>query len=219
MKIVRYLAVIGFLILTANIALADSAGDPKMYTTGGGHSVPITSLTNDPNFVINYTAGITPTVDCATYGGVGGNTCIFTDFINNTGQAWTGISFLITGVGGDVTQNSFSVDNSLDPYFTTAAVSFNNAGQAILSFFGTDPTHPGILPAVLICDGDCFLSGPYLGDIPLFDFGILTDVTDALNQGDSFSAQGSAAVPEPKTIVLLLAGAALVGLFVSKRAA
>lgn len=223
MKIVRWVTVVALLVLGANSALADGAGDPKMYTVGGGHSVAITSLTNDPNFVVNYVAGgtnPTPTVGCGQFGGTSDNTCIFTDFINNTGQAWSGISFLITGVGGHVTQNSFQVDNSLDPYFTTAALTSDLQGNAVLSFFGTDETHPGILPAVLICDGDCFLSGPFLGDIPLFDFGILVDVTDAVSEGDSFSAQGSAtAVPEPKSIVLLLAGAAVLGMLLSKRSA
>ena len=148
MKIVRWVTVVALLVLGANIALADSAGDPKMYTIGGGHSVPILSLTNDPNFVINYTTtGLnpTPTFDCGTpgFGGTSGHACIFTDFINATGQAWSGISFLITGVGGHVTQNSFQVDNSLDPYFNSAIVAFNNSGQAILSFSGIDDDAPG----------------------------------------------------------------------------
>ena len=81
-------------------------------------------------------------------------------------------------------------------------------------------THPGILPATLICDGDCFYTGPTQGNTLLYDFGILVDVNDALEPGDSFSAQGSAtAVPEPKSIVLLLAGTVLVGVFLGKRAA
>lgn len=218
MKIVRWAAFLGLLILTANIALADSVGDPKFQTIGGGGSTILNSL-NDPHFQVNYTAGVTPLVSCSAGGLSTATTCIQDDFINNTGQIWTGISFLITSVGGSITQNSFSVDNTNDPYFTTASVNFNDLGQAILSFFGTDATHPGILPAYPGCSTES-CPGPFIGEItPGYDFGILVNVSDALNAGDSFTAQGTAAVPEPKSIVLMLAGAALVGLFLSKKAA
>ena len=60
------------------------------------------------------------------------------------------------------------------------------------------------------------------GDFPVpeFDFGILVNVSDATQNGDSFTSQGTATpVPEPKSIVLTLAGAALLGVYLSKRAA
>ena len=219
MKILRWAAFVGLLMLTANMALADSVGDPKFQTIGGGGSTILTNENIGTAFQVNYTAHVTPTVGCGGLGGTVGNTCIVDYFINNTGQAWTGISFLITSVGGSITQDSFSADNTNDPYFTTASLTFNDLGQAILSFFGTDATHPGILPADPGCNTDS-CTGPYINEVtPGFDFGILVDVTNALNTGDSFTAQGSAAVPEPKSIVLLLAGAALVGLFLSKKAA
>ncbi len=57
MKIVRLATVVGFLILTANIALADGAGDPRFQTIGGGHSIVLNS-TDDPNFVLKYDSRI-----------------------------------------------------------------------------------------------------------------------------------------------------------------
>lgn len=231
MKLVRWAAVVAFLALSANLALADGVGDPRFQTQGGGGSAIIDSLTGDPNFQVNYTAGITPLGSCASSGVTTTNTCFVTNFINHTGQTWTGISFLITSVGGQIGQNTFSADNTNDPYFTTASLSFDNLGRAILSFFGTDATHPGIQSADInefsCSDGSGTCTGPppffppgYEGPgINSFDFGILVDVETFINKGDSFTAQGSAAVPEPKSIFLLIAGAALVGYFLSKKAA
>ena len=54
MKILRWAAFVGLLMLTANIALADGVGDPKFQTLGGGGSTEVVSL-NDPNFQITYT--------------------------------------------------------------------------------------------------------------------------------------------------------------------
>jgi hypothetical protein len=230
MKIVRWAAVVAFLIITANLALADGVGDPRFQTIGGGGSGIVDSLTGDPNFVVNYTAGVTTLGSCAASGVTTTNTCFVTNFINHTGQTWTSISFLITGVGGDITQDSFTADNTKDPYFLSAALNFDNLGRAILSFFGTDANHPGIQSADInefsCSDGPETCTGPppfipFDTDGPAvsaFDFGILVDVENFTNPGDSFTAQGSAAVPEPKSIFLLIAGAALVGFFLSKRA-
>ena len=220
MKIVRWAAFLGLLILTANIALADSVGDPKWQTIGGGGSTILNSPT-DQAFQVNYTAGVTPLVSCAPGGLSTATTCIQDDFINNSGVIWSGISFVITSVGGSITQDSFSVDNTNDPYFAMAALTFNDAGQAVLSFFGIDATHPGILPTFpgTCTDGPSTCQGPFINEItPGYDFGILVNVSDALNPGDSFTAQGTAAVPEPKSIVLMLVGVVLVGLFLSKKA-
>jgi hypothetical protein len=225
MKIVRWAAVVAFLILTANVVLADGVGDPKFQTIGGGHSTVLTPENIGTAFQITYvTSGPnpTPTVGCGAFGGTSGNTCILQDFINFTGNTFTSISFLITSASAGL---SFTSDPANDPYFTNTEVTTVD-GQTLISFFGTDETHPGILSATSVsCDpetGDCTGSGPYFpggGDFPVpeFDFGILVDVSDAPN--GSFTAQGSAAVPEPKSIYLMLAGAALVGLFLSKRAA
>ena len=224
MKIVRWVTVVAFLVVTANIALADGAGDPKFQTIGGGHSIILNSVT-DPNFVINYNSsgqypqGVTPPTlgDCTLGGNPSSDTCLLVDFINNTGQTWKGISFLLSGVSGPLV---FTADNTADPYFTTESVSTVD-GQTLISFFGFDETHHGILPADPgSCNSESGCTGPYLngGDgPPAFDFGILVDVTDALAAGDAFTATGTASVPEPKSIVLMLAGAALLGLFFSKR--
>jgi hypothetical protein len=215
MRIVRWVAAAALLFVAAHMAMADSAGDPKIYTVGGGGSTVLGS-TNDPKFALTYTYGVTPTFSCFD-----GSTCFQENFINNSGVAWTGISLAITSVGGSITQSSFTADNSLDPYFVFSSLTFNDLGQAVLSFYGTDATHPGILPATSCSDGEC--SGPYYYPpasefgIPLYDFGILADVTDAQSPGDSFTAKGSAAVPEPRSIFLLLAGAALLGLYLNKR--
>jgi hypothetical protein len=212
MKFLRYVVVFGLLSLSSYVAMADGVGDPRMTPIGGGNSTVLTSPT-DPAFVISYTAGVTPTVGCGTFdGSLSDDTCINphnTDFINNSGVAWKAIQFDIKSVAGDITQSSFSAiqDASVDPYFLFASTTTSAAGDTILSFFGTDSTHPGILPATS-CDGDV-CTGPFLDDtdIPLFDFGILVDVTDALTTGDSFTAQGTATpVPEPPTLLLLLMG-------------
>ena len=74
MKIVRFVTLVGFLILTANIALADGAGDPRFQTIGGGHSIVLASPT-DPAFQVNYAAGVTPLGTCEL-GGTEGGSCI-----------------------------------------------------------------------------------------------------------------------------------------------
>ena len=224
MKIVRWVAVAAFLVITANIALADGAGDPRFQTIGGGHSTVLTSPT-DPAFQVNFTAGVTPLVQegCGFFGGNEGGSCILVDFINNSKVTWSGITITITGFTGDITQGSFTGDNVADPYFASFAQTTNGLGQTVLSWSGIDGTHPGILPATS-CDGNS-CTGPYFpggGDFPVpeFDFGILVDVSGALQSGDSFTSQGTATtVPEPNSIVLTLAGAALLGLYLSKRAA
>jgi hypothetical protein len=215
MKFLRYVVIFGLLSLSSYVAMADGVGDPRMTPIGGGRSTVLTSPT-DPAFVISYTATVTPTVGCGAFdGSLSDDTCIdphFTDFVNNSGVAWKAIQFDIKSVAGDITQSSFSAiqDPSVDPYFLFASTTTNAAGDTILSFFGTDSTHPGILPATG-CDGDV-CTGPFLDDtrIPLFDFGILVDVNDALTKGDSFTAQGTAStVPEPSSLLLFLTGGAI----------
>lgn len=220
MKIVRLATLVGFLILTANIALADGAGDPRFQTIGGGHSIVLTSPT-DPAFQVNYAAG--ETTGTCELGGTEGGSCILVDFINNSGVTWSGIAITITGFTGNITQESFTGDNVADPYFASFVQTTNALGQTVMSWSGIDEAHPGILPATS-CDGDV-CDGPFFpggGDFPVpeFDFGILVNVSDALQSGDSFTSQGTATpVPEPKSIFLTLAGAALLGLYLSKRAA
>jgi hypothetical protein len=213
MKFLRHVVIFGLLSLASYVAMADGVGDPRMTPIGGGNSTVLTSPT-DPAFVISYTAGFTPIVDCVAFDGSLSGKCIDphnTDFINNSGVAWKAIQFEITSVAGVITQSSFSAieDPSVDPYFLFASTTTNASGHTILSFFGTDSTHPGILPATG-CDGDV-CTGPFLDDtdIPLFDFGILVDVNDALTNA-SFTAQGTATpVPEPSSLLLLLTGAAI----------
>jgi hypothetical protein len=232
MKILRCVTVLALLILSATIAKADGVTDPKFVVIGGGHSQQLTSP-NDENFVINYSAGQTdplPVSPCGFNYGTSSNTCALYDFINNSGVTWTGIQFEITGATGNI-QNAlldefhpggFAADNTLDPYFTGSSATVNDAGDVVLSFFGTDETHPGILPATACNTDGCSGPGFFLPNsdifVPLYDFGILVDVTGATTQGDSFAARGSATVPEPSSIFLLLAGSAMLGLFLNKRA-
>ena len=216
MKLLRCYAILVLLCLGSCVVMADGIGDPKFVPIGGGGSTILTSPT-DPLFQITYTAGTTPTVACGAFGGTSGNTCILNEFINDSGVAWKAIQFVITSATAGL---MFTADNSLDPYFTSDTVTTNTSGETVLSFFGTNATHPGILAATSCTSGDevVVCSGPFIDDtgIPAFDFGILVDVNDALTKGDSFTAQGTATpTPEPSTLLLLLAGGVV--LFFLKR--
>ena len=218
MKFLRCYAILVLLCLCSCVVMADGIGDPKFTPIGGTGSTILTSPT-DPLFKITYTAGTTPTVACSAFGGTSENVCILDDFINNSEVAWKAIQFAITSATAGL---SFTADNSLDPYFTSAAVSTNTLGETVLSFSGTDATHPGILAATSCTSGEggVVCTGPFIDDtgIKAFDFGILVDVNDALKTGDSFTAQGTATpTPEPSTLVLLLAGGVSLFFFYLKK--
>jgi hypothetical protein len=217
-KIIRWATLATLFLVAASMATADGVGpDPRFILVGGGHSTQLISPT-DPAFVVNYEFGVTEQVEggCQSFGAPDGE-CIFVDFINNSGVAWNSIQFQLSSVVGGL---EFSVDphpSALDPYFTQS--SFDDG---ILRFFGTDETHPGIQPATFCNTDGC--TGPFFpggGDFPVpqFDFGILVDVSDAQFAGAKFTATGTATpVPEPRSIFLMLAGAAILGLYLGKKA-
>jgi hypothetical protein len=205
--------------LTASISMADSV-DPRFMPIGGGGSIVLTSPT-DPAFTFSYLFGTTPTVDCGGSGGPSGDQCInplATEFVNNSHVTWTAVTLEITEHSPSGTSGlTFSpLDTVSDPYFVNAESGILEDGNPFVRFFGTDATHPGILPA-FGCDGNS-CSGPTSGENPvllLYDFSILSDVQDAQFQGASFTVQGSAttAVPEPPAALLALGGGLLLLFF------
>jgi hypothetical protein len=216
MKVSRLLLVVFLAAASSSLALADGTSDPHMGPIGGTGSIILNSPT-DPAFTFSYAAGVTPTVNCADFGGTDGNTCIdpsLTEFVNNSGETWTSLTIDITSSTGGLTFGCLAAVS--DPYFTTCASTTLSDGDQGVIFSGTDATHGGILPATSCGEEGC--SGPTIddSDILAYDFSILTDVTDATAQGDSFTAVGTAnTVPEPPAIFLVLAGAAV--LFLLKR--
>ena len=209
MKISRLLLPVFLTVASSSIALADSTSDPHMQPIGGSGSIILTSPT-DPDFTFSYTEGVTPTVDCGNYGGTEGDTCIDpsrTEFINDSGETWTSLTIDITQSSGGLTFGC--LDAVSDPYFLNCTATTLADGDQGVVFSGTDASHPGILAASYCGEEGCY--GPSLDDTEIlgYDFSILTDVSDALASGDSFSAEGTATVPEPPTIFLFLAGGVL----------
>lgn len=217
MKIARWLLVVAFAAFSVSMAKADSV-DPRFVPIGGNNSVILTSPT-DAAFQISFTRdGNMGTVGCGTFlGSISDDQCIDpanTSFINFTGQTWDSITLEITQHTDDLVFNT--LDNSIDPYFANAESGVLENGNAFVRFFGIDATHPGIQSATS-CDIEFGCTGPTQGDLLLYDFAILADISDMAN-GDSFTAQGTATIasaPEPASILLALVGGLI--LFVFKR--
>jgi hypothetical protein len=218
-NISRWILGLVLLGLSSSVVRADSIDpkDPKFVPIGGCCSIVLTSPT-DPAFQISFTKnGSVGTVDCGSFGGPSDDQCIDplnTEFVNNTHKTWSAITLDITKQSAGL---AFTVldNNAIDPYFAHATSGFLTNGDAFVEFFGIDSTHPGILPA-FGCDGDV-CSGPTRGEgegrLLLYDFSILSDVTD-MHDGEFFTAQGTATtVPEPATVLLALGGGLLLFLF------
>lgn len=230
MNISRWLFSLLLLGLSASIAMADSV-DPKFVPIGGTGSIVINSLADFSPLTFSYQQGVTQTVDCGQVSGSfsdAGFTCIkpfdpetetgtMTEFVNNTGQTWTSLTLEFVNVvdpSGVLVFSPTGNANFIDPYFNNSTFGINEAsGNPFVTFFGIDANHPGIL-AAFGCDGDS-CSGPIAEDgTRLYDFAILADVTDAEKvPGSAFTAQGSATVPEPPTVLLALGGGLLLFLF------
>lgn len=208
--------------LSSSMAMADSV-DPKFVPIGGTGSIILGSPT-DPAFTFSYAFGFTQTVDCGQVDGSfsdAGFTCIDpahtnTEFVNNSGRAWTSLTLEFTGISGDLIFSPTDNANFIDPYFNNSTSGINEAGNPFVTFFGIDEGHPGIL-AAFGCDGES-CSGPTgtFNDHPVlyYDFSILADVTDAQHTGDAFTTRGTAtAVPEPPTGLLALGAGLLLFLF------
>ena len=225
MKIARWFLVVALAMFSASMAKADGV-DPRFVPIGGNNSVIIGSLNDFSGFTFSYTANSTPVVNCGEVSGFFSDsdlTCIDPtqtnlDFINNTGVTWTSITLELVNVSGGLTFSGID-DQFLDPYFTNTESGFLGNGNAFVRFFGTDENHLGILSAFSCgetpesCEGP--MSSPELGH-RLYEFSVLTDVSDALFEGAAFTAQGSAnTAPEPASILFAIAGGLL--LFAFKR--
>ena len=204
--------------LSSSLAMADSV-DPKFVPIGGGGSIILDSPT-DPAFQFSFTKnGSVGTVGCGSFGGPSDNQCINpsnTEFVNNSGQAWNSITLEVTQQSLGLLFTAFDNANAIDPYFNNSASGFLLNGNAFVTFFGTDETHPGILSAYSCPDGPSTCTGPTQGEgegqLLLYDFAILSDVTD-MADGQSFTVQGTATVPEPATVLLALGAGLLLFLF------
>jgi hypothetical protein len=216
MTISRWFFSLILLGLSSSIAMADSV-DPKFVPIGGGGSIILNSPT-DEAFQFSFTRGTDQTVDCGAHGGPSDDACINpanTRFVNNSGQTWISVTLEITqhnNAGGPALTFT-ALDNSIDPYFNNSTFGINEAGNPFVTFFGIDENHPGILPAtsctgfeIVTCTGptEIFNDQTTL----LYDFSILADVNE-MTAGQSFTAQGTATVPEPATVLLALGGGLL----------
>jgi hypothetical protein len=217
-KIPRWSLTLILLGLSGSIAMADSV-DPKFVPIGGTGSIILTSPT-DPAFQISFTKnGNVGTVDCGSFGGPSDDRCINphnTEFVNFSHQTWSAITLEITHQSLGLVFST--LDNAIDPYFAHSAFGHLENGDAFVTFFGIDSTHPGILSADSCTpqiEGPPICSGPTANDgtLRLYDFSVLSDVNDMRN-GQSFTAQGTATpVPEPATVLLALVGGLLLFLF------
>jgi hypothetical protein len=197
MKISRWFFSLILLGLSSSVALADGA-DPK-WSMGGDGGSKIILTANDSTFAGTFTQPLIK------------QTFTSFDFRNATG-------FTAGAVNLDVTDNTtllFSIDPTIvNPYFSmfspTGPTTLSPPDHLTLSWFGTDALHPGIVSAN--CTTHDFSS--CIPPIPAFsDFFFEVDVRD-MNPGDSFSFTGILfPIPEPSTILLVLAGGVLFPFF------
>jgi hypothetical protein len=221
-KSLRCCLILILLGLSSTAALANGI-DPKFVPIGGTGSVILHSP-NDPAFTFAYVGGVTPTTDCGNVSSAFfdlGQTCIDptftnTEFINDSGQAWTSITLEFTSISPSTLAFSPTDNaNSVDPYFNNSTSGILDNGHPFVTFFGIDATHPGILPTTNNCpDGPSTCTGPTANDgtLYLYDFAILSDVSDSVLTGN-WTLTGSATVPEPPTVLLVLVGVLLLFLF------
>ena len=194
MRILRFVVLIVLLGAMSSGAMADGFGpDPRGSLVGGGGSPGL----------------FTPNFDFTVFGG---SSPQFFDYINAIGQTVGEVDLTITLLAGTPAL-TFTVDNSNDPYFTTATVTQLNSGNWLMRFFGMDSTHGGIPNAAeLLCDGpnSCSTSTPGADfAIEFSDNPGTLDLTN-LPGNEGFSVAGTlVATPEPSTIVLLLGGLVL----------
>jgi len=221
MHISRWILGLILLGVFSSGAKADSV-DPKFVPIGGCCSVVINSINDFSAFTFSYQFGTTATTDCGNVNNSfndAGFTCIDPthtnlSFINNTHQTWTSLTLEFTNISGALIFSPTDNANTIDPYFNNSRSGIDPITEnPFVTFFGLDATHGGILPA-FSCDGDV-CDGPRADDgtLRLYDVSILADVTDAQHTGDAFTANGSATVPEPPTVLLALAGGLLLFLF------
>jgi hypothetical protein len=191
-KISRLLLLVAFVGTSCSVALADGIGtDPVMKLGPGGHSTPVNTFTFSFSFHKTSTS----------------QTSVIFDFINNTGVTIGEVDLLATGTG-----LGFSCDNTVsNPYFNNCSPTTTNPSPVALKWFGLDSTHHGIpFATTLTCEGDGEEGSPDCTSKPkLSDFKFTVNVRD-MAVGQSFSAAGTLLpTPEPRTLVLVLAGGLL----------
>jgi len=208
-KLARLLVVVGILLVSGSMALADGT-DPTFKLGPGGQSQTVNL---DGSFNFNFTQTCTNPSDSSSCT----QTAVF-DFINDTGKIQTSLNLFLSSASG----LSFSCgDNSNDPYFTHCSSVFDEAaGGYDISFFGLDLTHFGIPFALFTnCGGgwewedyDADNQGSNCQVIPhLADFALTANVSD-MGNGQSFTGEGQLGgpVPEPSSLILFIAGGLMV---------
>ena len=185
MKFTRFFLLLALVAFTASAAVADGLVDPIYKLSGGRLSTPVTDGT------FTFTASNT-----------GSTTKDFSfDYVNQSGWTATSLdlSFLISPLN-----MAISVDNTGDPFFTTALLipPAELGGLFKIIFTGTDETHPGIKSQTCIPGPDG-----------------VTDSDDCTGAGADFILSingvppggfiaGTGQLPEPSTGVSLVLGIA-----------
>lgn len=196
MKISRWFLALILFGLSSSIALADGV-DPKMGLQGGDGSTGLFSP-NDPNFAFtvfgsDFTQGSSE----------------FFDFINATGQTAVGVNLVATLLAGTPTLTYTCAE--INSYFNTCTVTPLENGQVLISYSNNGEGGLGGIPndPNPSCDGPRSCSP----SVAAADFAVVvTDVGGdlaGLAQGQGFSVQGTLTVPEPSTVLLVLAGGIL----------
>jgi hypothetical protein len=172
--------------------------DPVFKLSGGGSSDVLTSDT------------FTFTVDPAQEFTCGADVCVSLDFINFTGATVTQLNLFANA------PFTFSCDPTGDPYFNNCTPQSATTGPTLLSFFGTDATHPGILSAGSVtCGNDDDSDGPdndsddtncTASNGSASDFDVIIDLGTKGAITTAFTVDGTL-VPaaEPGTLVLVFA--------------
>jgi hypothetical protein len=201
MKISRWMLVAVVLGLMSSAAMGDTI-DPQVKLKGGSGSTGLFSLT-DPNFSFTVNGSASPQ---PFY------------FINATGQLVGEVDLLITLIGG-TPPLTFTVDPA-NPYFTDASVTSLVTGQTLIRFFGLNTGELGYgglpfatdLPSPESCDTIHSCSTDTPGADFTVEFADIPGTTDlsGLPSNEGFNVTGTlVATPEPSTMLLVLAGAAL----------
>jgi hypothetical protein len=198
-NISRWFLALIFLGLSSSIAMADGV-DPTMGLQGGTDATGLFSP-NDPNFAFtvlgsNFTQGSSE----------------FFDFINATGQTAVGVNLLATLLPNTNTPTLTFTCAETNAYFNTCNVTTLANGQVQISYSNTGEGGLGGIPndPNPSCNEGPTNCNP---SVDAADFAVVvTDVHGdlaGLAPGQGFSVQGTLAVPEPSTVLLVLAGGIL----------
>jgi hypothetical protein len=213
-KSLRCWLILIILGLSSSVALADSIGDPGVKLKGGCCSTEVTSP-NDPHFTFDVNPGDFTAI---------GQSREF-DFINATGQVAIGMNLVVTFLHPLQVQPDliFTCDPAnvyfLDCSPQSPGGTLSGTGSLLIRFFtpnNTAEVGQGGIPNDPSPNCDGFSSCIKNPLVPFSDFGIVvTDVGGDLvgSQFKGINFKGSLDVPEPSTILLVLAGGVLLLLF------